>query len=86
MQPDHLPRQARDKTQAKLQKRRWFADVNASFPKIVDYSRRIYAGMVKTLDDAVAEVRKTLLFCTRHFIPKNDPFCQDTPGTDARKC
>jgi arylsulfatase B len=32
-------------------------DVNASFPKIVEYNRRIYAGMVKCLDDAVAQVR-----------------------------
>ena len=33
-------------------------DVNASFPDVVQYNRRIYAGMVKCLDDAVAEVVK----------------------------
>lgn len=33
-------------------------DVNASFPDIVEYNRRIYAGMVKCLDDAVADVVK----------------------------
>ena len=31
-------------------------DVNASFPDIVQYNRRIYAGMVKCLDDAVGDV------------------------------
>lgn len=31
-------------------------DVNESFPDIVQYNRRIYAGMVKCLDDAVADV------------------------------
>ncbi len=33
-------------------------DVNASFPDIAQYNRRIYAGMVKCLDDAVADVVK----------------------------
>ena len=31
-------------------------DVNATFPKITNYNRRIYAGMVQCLDDAVASV------------------------------
>ena len=33
-------------------------DVNASFPDIAQYNRRIYAGMVQCLDDAVADVVK----------------------------
>ena len=31
-------------------------DVNATFPGIVPYSRRIYAGMVQALDMAVTDV------------------------------
>lgn len=31
-------------------------DINATFPEIVDYDRRIYAGMVVMLDRAVAQV------------------------------
>jgi arylsulfatase A-like enzyme len=31
-------------------------DVNASFPDIVDYTRRIYAGMVQMMDDAIHRV------------------------------
>jgi arylsulfatase A-like enzyme len=33
-------------------------NVNESYPEIVDYTRRIYAGMVAALDDGVARVEK----------------------------
>jgi len=31
-------------------------DVNATFPEVVQYNRRIYGGMVLTLDDAIQDV------------------------------
>jgi len=31
-------------------------DINATFPEIVDFERRTYAGMVSLLDSAVANV------------------------------
>ena len=33
-------------------------DVNATYPEIVDHTRRIYAGMVAALDAGVAEVEQ----------------------------
>jgi hypothetical protein len=35
-------------------------DVNKTFPKIVNYERRIYAGMVKMMDDAIQRVVSAL--------------------------
>ena len=34
-------------------------DVNKTFPEIVDYGRRIFAGMVLALDMAVANITKS---------------------------
>ena len=52
-------------------------DVNASFPDIVQYNRRIYAGMVKCLDDAVSDVVKAYqdegLWCADLYTCTNSP-------------
>lgn len=35
-------------------------DINATFPEIVDYTRRIYAGMVSLLDSAVGNITSAM--------------------------